>query len=407
MKVRIIKGTKQIGGCITEVSTNKAKIIIDFGEDLVEDDEKENIMIPGLNDNKISMYDAVFITHSHGDHIGLVNSINKDIKVYVEETNKAVHNLTCAFVSDMESITRETLSFGFGETITVGDIFVTPYIVDHSAYNSCMFLIECDGKRIVHTGDFRGHGKKGKLFLNNVKKIGGKVDLLITEGTVFGRDDEEYITEDMLVEDIYKKVKDYKQVLVMQSSTNIDRVVTMMKVANKKGIPLIQDLFTAVICNRLGRHIPNTRTYTDVYTWTNSKYFNKEKYDKYVQDFTKYKNKEYANGYMMLVKSSMFDDIKRKLYDKGYLDNACIVYSMWNGYLEKDYTRNFIDNLKDLGVDYIYAHTSGHSDILTMKKVNELLKPKMTLVIHTENGEKAKEVFDNVLCIEDDMEVEV
>ena len=407
MKTKIIKGTNQIGGCITEISTENSRIIIDFGEDLIEDKEKEIVIIPGLNDGKESLYDAVFITHSHGDHIGLVNTINKDILVYVEETSKEIHNLTCAFVFDMESITRETKSFKFGEKIIVGDIEVTPYIVDHSAYNSCMFLIESNGKRILHTGDYRSHGKKGKLFLENIKTIGSNIDLLITEGTVFGRNDEEYMTEDMLVEDIFNKVKKYKQVLVMQSSTNIDRVVTMMKVANKMKIPMIQDLFTSVICSNIANNIPNPKTYNGVYTWTNSKYYNKEKYKMYVEKFSKYRNYDYKNGYLMLVKGSMYSDIKRKLYDMGYLDNACVVYSMWSGYLEQDYTKKFIDYLKSLGVDFIYAHTSGHSDIMTMRKVNELLKPKKTLVIHTENKVKAKEVFDNCLFIEDNMEVEI
>ncbi len=407
MKARIIKGTNQIGGCITEISTDKSRIIIDFGEDLVDDNEKKVVIIPGLNDGKESLYDAVFITHSHGDHIGLVNTINKDILVYVEETSKEIHNLTCAFVFDMESITRETKTFKFGEKITVGDIEVTPYIVDHSAYNSCMFLIESNGKRILHTGDYRSHGKKGKVFLENIKKMGPNIDLLITEGTVFGRNDEEYITEEKLVDDIYNKVKDYKQVLVMQSSANIDRVVTMMKVANKMKIPMIEDLFTSVICSNLVDSIPNPKTYNEVFTWTNSKYFNKEKYKKYVEEFSKYRNYDYKNGYLMLVKSSMYKDIKNKLYNIGYLDNACVVYSMWSGYLEQDYTKKFIDDLKSLGVKFIYAHTSGHSDIKTMMVVNELLKPKNTLIIHTENKEKAKEVFDNCLFIEDNIEVKI
>ena len=34
MEVIIHKGTNQIGGCITEIRTNKTRIIIDFGEDL-------------------------------------------------------------------------------------------------------------------------------------------------------------------------------------------------------------------------------------------------------------------------------------------------------------------------------------------------------------------------------------
>lgn len=42
MKVRILKGTHQIGGCITEViSDSGTKIIIDFGADLEENDKNK------------------------------------------------------------------------------------------------------------------------------------------------------------------------------------------------------------------------------------------------------------------------------------------------------------------------------------------------------------------------------
>ena len=42
MKIRIIRGTNQIGGCITEISTKKSKIIIDFGEELSDDLRKKD-----------------------------------------------------------------------------------------------------------------------------------------------------------------------------------------------------------------------------------------------------------------------------------------------------------------------------------------------------------------------------
>lgn len=87
MKVRIIKGTNQIGGCITEVTSNNGtKIIIDFGEDLVDDNEKEPKQNPNIDGLTFGTkkYDAVFITHSHSDHIGLINYILEDIPVYVE-----------------------------------------------------------------------------------------------------------------------------------------------------------------------------------------------------------------------------------------------------------------------------------------------------------------------------------
>mgnify|MGYP002996544143 CR=1 FL=1 len=49
-----------------------------------------------------------------------------------------------------------------GESISIGDIRVTPFSNCHSIYDSHMFLIEADGKRIWHTGDYREHGYREK-----------------------------------------------------------------------------------------------------------------------------------------------------------------------------------------------------------------------------------------------------
>ena len=74
MEIKIIKGTSQIGGCITEIKSKNTRILIDFGNDL--EDNNESFEMDGLTYNK-SKYDAVFITHSHIDHIGLINKINE------------------------------------------------------------------------------------------------------------------------------------------------------------------------------------------------------------------------------------------------------------------------------------------------------------------------------------------
>ena len=72
-----------------------------------------------------------------------------------------------------------------------------------------MFLIETPDKKgkkvILHTGDFREHGyrgKNGKTILNIIKwyvhENGRKVDILITEGTMMTRETEHVMTESEL-----------------------------------------------------------------------------------------------------------------------------------------------------------------------------------------------------------------
>lgn len=230
MEVRIIKGTNQIGGCITEITSDESKIVIDFGNDL--DDTKEPLELDGLTFGK-SRYNAVFITHSHIDHIGFIGKINEDIPIYVEENSLKIYNITCDFCGE-DKITRKINTFKMHDKIQINDIKVIPYRVDHSSYNSCMFVIECDNKRILHTGDFRLHGRKKDETLDNFKQI-GKVDLLITEGTSLSRNVLEYNTEEELEKEALEYMKKYDQVFIMHSSTNVDRTISFIRSALKTG----------------------------------------------------------------------------------------------------------------------------------------------------------------------------
>ena len=47
--------------------------------------------------------------------------------------------------------------------VEIGPFRVTPYLVDHSAFDAYALLVEADGKRVFYSGDFRGHGRKRKL----------------------------------------------------------------------------------------------------------------------------------------------------------------------------------------------------------------------------------------------------
>lgn len=392
MEVRILKGTNQIGGCITEISSNFTKIIIDFGKDLESDDDFE---LEGLTYGN-SIYDAVFITHSHGDHIGLINKINSDIPIYVEESSLKIYKVMCDFCGEDKKL-REVNTFKFEDNINISDMKIIPYRVDHSSYNSCMYLIESSGKKILHTGDFRFHGRKGNETISNLKRI-GKIDLLITEGTSLSRNIMEYKKEEDLEKEVSNYMKKFDQVFIMQSSTNIDRTVSFVRAALKNKKNFVLDLFTYSLNKIINMNI--NVDFKRIFVWKPVRYFNKESFFK--EEYMNFDNISFfGRKYVMQVKVSMLNDII-KLYEKGLITNACFIYSMWDGYIEKeDSLKKFILKLEEMNIKMIKLHTSGHCDIDAMKRLNEIVNPDKTIIIHTKDNDLGKEIFNNVIDLND------
>ena len=83
-------------------------------------------------------------------------------------SRKIIERVFC-FSKTKGKFTRETIDLKADEPVTIKDIKVTPLVVDHSAYNAYMLLIEADGKKILHTGDFRNHGFKRTIIRKDIK----------------------------------------------------------------------------------------------------------------------------------------------------------------------------------------------------------------------------------------------
>lgn len=388
LKVKTYGGDK-IGGCVTEIESKNAKVIFDYGTNL---DDTKQIEIEGLTKGE-PKYSAVFISHYHIDHIGEIGSILEEIPIYIEETTKKLYDIICDFSSKPRINAR---TFKFGEEIPIGDLKVTPHRVDHSAYNSAMFVVTDGEEKALYTGDFRDNGYTGDKLTKTLEEI-GKVDYLITEGTNIGSNSHILKKEESLVDKLTDICKQYDQVFVMMSASNIDRITTMLKACNKTKHILIQDIYmahlTSLIQSEDKKNIPNPVTFDNVMVYK-PRYFktkNEEFKNKYLGEFSeKNKSSILYKPFVMNVRTSMLRDLEMFEFKGDILKNACLVYSMWGGYKEKEEMKTFIEKVQSLGITITQKeiHTSGHASTELIEKVKKITSPKEVFIIHTEGNKE-------------------
>ena len=360
MKIIVHRGTHQIGGCATEIKTDTNRIIIDAGSEL---DGDSPLSIEGVTKGK-SNCDAVLFTHYHGDHIGLIESINKDIPLYMGELSLKIlkkQNKRQKLFSQ-ETIDR-IQTYSLKGSLHFGDIRVEPYTVDHSAIDSYFFVVNVGRKLLLHTGDFRSHGFRGKGLIPTLEMYVGGVDALICEGTTLNRTSKRAMTEYELYQKAKKIISENKYVFVACASTNFDRIAAFCSAVPHGKYCLCdgyQRSLLQVVAENYGKYsnlyqFPNILTYSD-----------------------KLLDKMEDRGFCMFIR--LGNSLSNRLLEKFKDKNPLIIYSMWSGYLEDDRIKKAVE-----GYRMEKLHTSGHADIATISQVVETVNPSVVIPIHTES----------------------
>ena len=264
--------------------------------------------------------------------------------------------------------------------IVIGDITVTPFLCDHSAFDSYMFLCEANGERILYTGDFRSNGRKS--FSRLLDCLPHKVDKLICEGTTLSRKSNVPVTEADLEEQavtLFRKTGG--PIFVLQSSTNIDRIVTMYRAAKRRGRIFLEELYMAEITSAIGGSIPRP-AFTDVYAFiTNAK-----RHDALTKYRRMGKERIAKTPFVMCVRSSMLSYLQ-ELSERMSFAGGLLVYSMWEGYKEQEQMREFLNACETMGLRIVTLHTSGHADAATIQKLIDVVRPGEIIPVHTEAPE--------------------
>ena len=374
MIINILRGQNQIGGSVIEISDDKTRLFFDIGINLDESDEVEVPEIDGLFYGAPTC-DGVFISHYHSDHLGLTDKLLDGIPVFMGE--KAYDIITAAANYREKQIPFTPQFIYDRDKITIGDFTITPYLCDHSAFDSYMFLIENGGKTVLYTGDFRANGR---LDFDALLEDLPVVDVLITEGTTLTREGRENIQEELLEEIAVNYIQDQKgPVFIMMSAQNIDRLVTAQNIADQTDRVFLQDIYTAQIAKSCGVLSDKARVFM---TGGDKQY-------QQLQQFNTVKIGKYAiskTPFLMCIRQSMKNYLA-KLNDLVSFEGGVLFYGMWKGYMEQPEMKEFFDWMTSKGVKVHILHTSGHADSITIEKIVEATAPKTIIPVHTENAD--------------------
>ncbi len=440
--IRIFQGN-QIGGCVTVVSAmyngEIHRIMIDFGSSLPGSDNKKDFEYPWDEEP----VDAVFFTHYHGDHVGRLMEIPPYIPLYmgavarqaminIQEAlgkapyteDKELHLKEAEILKDDNRVKTFKWNGRFYEHINkIPGFVIEPYSVDHSAYDAYMFLIEaCDpdkqsGKYItVHTGDFRGHGRRGQKMLTLIKsyirRFGERsVDALVIEGTMMSRKKEKVKSEPQMQMEATKYLKEHRFAFLICSSTNLDSLASFYQAAQDAAFPY--ERFMYVYSNYFKKQLrlfsKTAGSFTDVYKFNRVYTFDqnrKKKYSHEKWDEPKTQQDMMEEfGFIALIKPEDYHEMYLDAFVEAYREKRIdqmpvLVFSMWNGFLDPKHKAfnkkwyDFIERQKEKGIEVNYdLHTSGHATTDMIAKVINAIDPQDALYpMHTEKHDEFKEL---------------
>ncbi len=409
MYLTIHRGTNEIGGSCIELATNSSKVLIDIGLPLdfnLKTKEQQQLIKLQVQNWCVDV-DAIFISHYHQDHHGLLSEVSLEMPVFVTRGTASMFNINSVFLpnktkfDNVQIIKPATTSLP-AIPVTIGDIKITAFTVDHSAYDACAYLIEADGKKILYSGDIRLHGRKGILY----KNFPQDVDFLILEGTNIEKSNTSK-TECDIEQEFVKlfKNKDGKLNFVWCSGQNIDRLTNIFKATIKTHKILVVDVYIAAVLyeiHKLNDKIPSPESHGIKVWYTHPiKYSIGETNYSLLFPNQRIRPIEIINNpenYVVVMRPSMLRFIQQNLK----VSKANVITSLWKEY-EKGEKRFF--NWVDLqGYKKLHIHTSGHADMQSLKTIADYINPKEIIPIHTLKKDFFETVFRQKIKLLEDNE---
>jgi ribonuclease J len=404
MRVRIHRGAREIGGNCVELESDGRRLVLDVGRPLDAgfDDEIGLPGIEGLDGREGPTLEGVVLSHPHQDHYGLVGQVGPSVPIYVGRGAASILD-AAAFFSRSGVALRPVAFLSDRRPIEIGPFTVTPYLVDHSAFDSYALVVAAGGRRVFYSGDFRAHGRKASLVTKLCEQPPEGIDVLILEGThvrpdgceVPGLDESEL--ELALAEEFLSTTG---LVAAFSSTQNIDRLVTIYRACKRASRTLVIDLYAASVAAatatksipqigfpRLRVYVPNRQRILV----KDSSEFERVKAIRGSRVFLE-EIRASAGDFVMLMQGSTLPEVARA----GCLEEASAIWSLWPGYLDQPSGKHVLRTLDEHGVPLRRMHASGHARIADLQALADALAPARVVPIHSAAPERFTDLFARV-----------
>jgi ribonuclease J len=211
VKVEVLSGNRSIGGNFVRVEDGDRVLIFDQGIrfDVMKRFYAGFVAPRGLRElreigavPRAEWYNgagAIYISHMHLDHLGLLSNIPARVDVYVPNLGvyEVLEEKWSASPSWLSMVPRKHyIKLGGLKPVEVDRNGVAALPVSHSAFPAYAFLYFGSDETVLYTGDFRVEGflnreefekvRGGPSMLDYIRENNVKVDVLVIEGTNLG-----------------------------------------------------------------------------------------------------------------------------------------------------------------------------------------------------------------------------
>jgi len=325
---------------------------------------------------------ACLISHAHGDHYGAICALappseggpqillgaaaKRIIKARISSRRKTPE------LARIAQLAPSFQPFRTGQAISIGNVEVVPWHVDHSLPGAYAFLIHTSRGLIVYTGDFRLHGAYGRRLKRQFWDVAlekGEVEALICEGTSIGAT-VSTLTEEDVEFHMERCIKDCKGLVIINTSIcDVDRIRTICRVAGRTQRRVVAPkAFTTVLKALEGDERLNApRVGRDVL-----------EYEEVLEDV-----KREQSGYILL--TSFYRE--REIIEVEPVPGSVFILSSSEPFEEEseiEFER--LQNWLELfGVPIYHIHSSGHASPIHIRRIVKTIKPKKIFPVHTSN----------------------